>query len=318
MTSSKLGSFSIAVHGGAGDMSNLSEVQKQLYTQKLQEALEAGYKTLEENKSAVDAVESAILVLEDSPLFNAGKGAVFNCDGIQEMDAAIMDGKTLQAGAVAGLRHIKNPISAAKCIMYESDSVFLIGRGAEDFVKSKGILAENTSYFFTQFRYSQFLQAQGSDMKFLDHDTFFDKDIDIVDKKYGTVGAVAIDLQGNIAAGTSTGGMTNKKDGRLGDSAIIGAGTYANNSSCGVSCTGEGEYFIRLTAGHEISSLMKYKKMTLKEALFNFINEQLSNEGGKGGVVAIDKDHNVSWNFNTKAMFRGYKKSTGEFEIKIF
>jgi len=319
-TSREPNSFAIVIHGGAGGIKRayFTQEQQEAYTQKLNEALDAGYTVLEKGGVSLDAVEAAINVLENSELFNAGKGAVYNSDGNQEMDAAIMNGKTLNAGAVAGVNHIKNPILAARMVMDSSKHVLLSGKGAEIMASSYGIEMVDSSYFFTEKRMNQLKKIQGKEQTQLDHTAFLIKNELIDDHKYGTVGAVAIDKSGNIAAGTSTGGMTNKKYGRIGDVPIIGAGTYANNLTCGISATGTGEYFIRTVAAHEVSSLIKYKNLTPKQALHEVLFNQIGPLGGEGGMILIDKNGEVSWDFNSSGMFRAFKKSDGEIKIEMF
>lgn len=313
-------SFAIVIHGGAGGIKReyFTQEQQEAYTQKLQEALDAGYAVLEKGGISLDAVQAAINVMEDSPLFNAGKGAVYNSEGNQEMDAAIMDGKTLNAGAVAGVNHIKNPILAARAVMDSSEHVMLSGKGAEIMAKKYGIEMVDSAYFFTEKRLSQLKEMQGTEKTQLDHTSYLIKNELIDDHKFGTVGAVAIDKDGNIAAGTSTGGMTNKKYGRIGDVPLIGAGTYANNLTCGISCTGTGEYFIRTVAAHEVSSLIKYKKLTPKEALHEVLFNQIEPLGGEGGIILLDKNGDIFWDFNATGMFRGFKKSNGETKVEMF
>ena len=310
--------FAIVIHGGAGTIKkeNMTPEQEVAYREKLQEALDTGYQILENGGSSLDAVQKTINIMEDSPLFNSGKGAVYNSAGEHELDASIMDGKTLNCGAVAGVKHIKNPINAARIVMDSTRHVFMAGQGAEDFAKLHGIELVDSHYFDTEKRYEQLLQAQKREKVTLDHTSMNTKEL-IDDHKYGTVGAVAIDKDGNIAAATSTGGMTNKKYGRIGDSPIIGAGTYANNKSCGVSATGTGEYFIRTLATHSTSDLMLYKELTLKQSLDTVIG-QIGDLGGDGGLIALDKDANIAWSFNTEGMYRGYKKSTGENVVKFY
>ena len=312
-------SFAIVIHGGAGGIKReyYTQEQQEAYTQKLQEALDAGYAVLEKGGISLDAVQAAINVMEDAPLFNAGKGAVYNSEGNQEMDAAIMDGKTLNAGAVAGVNHIKNPILAARVVMDSSEHVMLSGKGAEIMAKKFGIEMVDSTYFFTEKRLNQLKKVQGKEKTQLDHTSLIKNEL-IDDHKFGTVGAVAIDKNGNIAAGTSTGGMTNKKYGRIGDVPVIGAGTYANNLTCGISCTGTGEYFIRTVAAHEVSSLIKYKKLTPKEALHAVLFNQIGPLGGEGGILLLDKNGNIYWDFNSTGMFRGYKKSSGETKVEMF
>lgn len=313
-------SFAIVIHGGAGviEKKNFPEEKQQEYKQKLQEALNAGYKVLENGGASLDAITAAINILEDSPLFNAGKGAVYNSEGNQEMDASIMDGNTLNAGAVAGVNHIKNPILAARIVMDSSEHVMLSGKGAEIMVQKYGIEMVDSSYFFTEKRLKQlkYIQEKESDNEKTTAYLIENKMID--DHKYGTVGAVAMDKNGNIAAGTSTGGMTNKKYGRIGDSPIIGAGTYANNLTCGISSTGTGEYFIRTVAAHEVSNLIQYKGLNPADALHEVLFNQIGKLGGDGGMILLDKNGEVYWDFNSAGMFRGYKKSNGKSSIEIF
>jgi len=313
-------SFAIVIHGGAGGIKReyFTEEQQEAYAEKLQEALDAGYAVLENGGISLDAIQVAINIMEDSPLFNAGKGAVYNSDGNQEMDAAIMDGKTLNAGAIAGVNHIKNPILAARLVMDSSAHVMLSGKGAEIMASKNGIEMVDSSYFFTEKRMNQLKKIQGKEKTELDHTAFLIKNELIDDHKYGTVGAVAIDKNGNIAAGTSTGGMTNKKYGRIGDVPIIGAGTYANNLTCGISATGTGEYFIRTVASHEVSSLIKYKGFTPKDALNEVLFNQIGPLGGEGGMILLDKNGDVYWDFNSTGMFRGFKKSDGTSKVEMF
>ncbi len=310
--------FAIVIHGGAGTIKkeNMTAEQEKAYTEKLQEAINTGYAILENGGSSLEAVQKTINIMEDSPLFNAGKGAVFNSNGKNELDASIMDGKSLNSGAVAGVQQIKNPINAARIVMDSTRHVMLSGKGAEDFAKQYGITFVDDRYFFTEKRMQQLQKAQGKNKVQLDHANIENDEL-VDDHKYGTVGAVAIDKNGNIAAATSTGGMTNKKYGRIGDSPIIGAGTYANNKTCGVSATGTGEYFIRTVAAHETSSLMLYKNLSLKASLDNVV-QQIGDLGGDGGMVALDKDANIAWSFNTEGMYRGYKKSNGENVLKFY
>ena len=284
--------FALVIHGGAGGIKReyFSEEQQEAYELKLQEALQAGYEILEQGGVSLDAIQAAINVMEDSPLFNAGKGAVYNSDGNQEMDAAIMDGKTLNSGAIAGVNHIKNPILAARMVMDSSKHVLLSGKGAELMAEKYGIEMVDSSYFFTIKRLNQLRKIQGKDEIELDHTAFLLKNELMDDHKYGTVGAVAMDKNGNIAAGTSTGGMTNKKFGRIGDVPIIGAGTYANNLTCGISATGTGEYFIRTVAAHEVSSLIQYQGMSPSEALHEVLFNQIGPLGGEGGMILTNHE----------------------------
>lgn len=297
--------YAIVIHGGAGNftLQDISAEKQNLYRAKLMEALTLGDSILKNNGTALEAVESVIMVLEDSPLFNAGKGAVFTNAGTIELDASIMDGKTLNAGAVAGVGDIKNPISAALKVMTNSNHVILSGKGASDFAKIQGLEIADSSYFYTEERF-QSLQKQKKSEKEID--------------KKGTVGCVALDLDGNLAAGTSTGGMSNKKYGRIGDSPIIGAGTYADNKTCGISCTGHGEFFIRYVVAYDVSALMKYKNLSIQQAADFVINEKLKNNGGSGGLIGIDKLGNITMSFNTSGMFRGTASSTNKPVVLLF
>ena len=306
--------IAIAIHGGAGTIKkeNLTPELEKAYHQALDQALEAGYAVLEKGGTSLEAIETAIKILEDSPLFNAGKGAVFANNGMNELDAAVMYGKTGKAGAVAGVTNVKNPIVAARTVMEKSEHVMLTGKGAEEFAKKQGLEIVDPSYFRTEQRFQQLEKAKKADQ-----DTTGSIELEKA-YKYGTVGAVALDQYGNLAAGTSTGGMTNKKYGRVGDAPIIGSGTYADNQTCAVSCTGHGEYFIRAVVGHEISALMKYKKYSLKKATETVIFDQLKPIGGEGGLIAVDKKGNVSLPFNSLGMYRGYKKANGEKKTAIF
>ncbi|UBM57811.1 isoaspartyl peptidase/L-asparaginase [Marinilongibacter aquaticus] len=313
--------YAIAIHGGAGTIlkSRMTPEMEEAYRSKLAEAMNAGYGVLEAGGEAKDAVVAAIQVMEDSPLFNAGKGAVFTHEGRNEMDASIMEGKLLNAGAVAGVRHIKSPISAARAVMEDSPHVLLAGAGAEEFASEKGLELVDTSYFFVQRRWDSLKRILKKDSVQLDHDSKSSMLYSVPeDYKFGTVGCVALDQNGNLAAGTSTGGMTNKRWNRIGDSPIIGAGTYANNKTCAVSCTGHGEYFIRAAVAHDVSALMEYKGLSLKEASEWVVNKKLVEMGGDGGLIAIDAEGNVSQPFNTKGMYRGYKKSDGAMKIAIY
>lgn len=302
--------FGIVIHGGAGNISKEkipAEILKE-YHSKLKEALTTGYHILEKGGKSLDAVEAAIRTMEDAPLFNAGKGAVFTGDETNELDASIMDGKTLNAGAVSGVKHIKNPISLARLVMEHSRHVMLTGDGAETYAKQMGMQLVSGDYFFTKRRWESLQRARQRKIN---------DEKDHKDKKSGTVGAVALDRMGNLAAGTSTGGMTNKKYGRVGDSPIIGAGTYANNRTCAVSATGHGEYFIRSVVTYDISALMEYKGFPLKKAAQTAIYK-VEQMGGFGGVIAIDYHGNIAMPFNTSGMFRGYMGHNGKFFIKIF
>ena len=309
--------YAIAIHGGAGTIlkSTMTPEKEKAYLDGLKNAIEAGETILKNGGSSIDAVEKAIRSLEDNPLFNAGKGAVFSNAGKNEMDASIMNGADLSAGAVAGISNVKNPISLAKGIMQKSEHVFLAGNGAIEFAKLIGSEFEEDAYFFEQMRFDQLQQAKQSDGVFLDHTT--DK-FENGEKKFGTVGAVALDIHGNLAAGTSTGGMTNKKFGRVGDSPIIGAGTYANNETCAISCTGHGEFFIRSVVAHDISCLIEYKGLSLKEACDFVVMDKLVKIGGEGGLIAIDKNGNIEMPFNSEGMYRAKKSEDGALFIKIY
>ncbi len=302
--------FSIAIHGGAGTIlrSTMTAGLQAQYEAGLEAALDKGYKILEAGGSGLDAVEGAVVMLEDFPLFNAGKGAVFNNVGGHEMDASIMFGKGLEAGAVCGVSHIKNPVKLARAIMEHSGHVILCGEGAEQFAKLENITFEDDAYFYTEQRYKQWQEALKEDKVQLDHS----------DKKFGTVGAVALDKYGNLAAATSTGGMTNKKFGRVGDSPIPGAGTYANNNTCAVSCTGHGELFIRSVVGYDISCLIEYKGLSLKDACDLVVYDKLVKIGGEGGLIAIDKHGNIEMPFNSEGMYRACRSCNGRYEVKIY
>jgi beta-aspartyl-peptidase (threonine type) len=303
--------YGIAIHGGAGTIrpSSMTPDKEKAYRSGLGEALRAGNAILESGGSSLDAVSAAVISLENCPLFNAGKGSVFTHDGKHEMDASIMRGDTLSAGACAGVRGVRNPITLARAIMEKSEHVMLCRDGAEEFARLNGIPFEDEKYFHDDFRYNQWKEARESDVIQLDHSE---------GKKMGTVGAVALDQFGNLAAATSTGGMTNKKWGRIGDSPVIGAGTYANNLTCAISCTGHGEYFIRAIVAYDISCLMEYKNMTLEEACRTVVNEKLVRFGGEGGLVAIDASGNICLPFNSEGMYRGWKKPDGDYEIHIY
>lgn len=310
--------FSIAIHGGAGTIlkSDMTPELEKLYKQGLDEALNAGYQVLENNGSSIGAVKVATMCLEDNILFNAGKGAVFTKTGSHEMDAAIMEGSTLRAGAVAGVKNIKNPVALALEIMEHSNHVFLSGQGANDFAASRGIKEEEDKYFFSQFRYDQWQQIKESDTYALDHSK--EEDPALKEMKFGTVGAVACDSQGNIAAATSTGGMTNKNFGRIGDSPVIGIGTYANNKTCAISCTGHGEPFIRAVAAFDVSCHMEYKGLSLEAAMEEVVNKKLVAIEGEGGMIGVDAAGNVALLFNSEGMYRATKSSDGTHYVKIY
>lgn len=304
----------IAIHGGAGTIlkSKMTPQKEADFKSSLKDALTEGWNILNSNKSSLDAVERAVEILENNPLFNAGKGSVFTHEGKHEMDASIMDGKTLNAGCVSSVCNIKNPVLLARLIMEKSDFVYLNGKGAEEFAAKHNLVFEKNEYFFDEYRYSQYLNALEKDSVILDHS---DED---KTKKFGTVGAVALDSKGNLAAATSTGGMTNKKFGRIGDSPIIGAGTYANNSTCAVSCTGNGEFFLRSVTAYDVSALMEYRNISLNEAAELVVQVKLKDIKGEGGLIAIDKYNNISMIFNTKGMYRASIKTGKDIEIKIY
>lgn len=323
-SANETGKYVLVIHGGAGTIlkSQMSPEKEKAYQQALQTALNTGSDVLKKGGAALDAVEAAIKTLEDNPLFNAGKGAVFTNEGKNEMDAAIMDGKTLKAGAVASVTTIKNPITAARAVMDKSEHVMMAGKGAEKFAAQSGCTIVDPSYFYTEERWKLLQEVRKEDsLKNLNKDssrTYLLKQPGNYDYKYGTVGAVALDMHGNLAAATSTGGMTNKKYGRIGDSPIIGAGTYANNSTCAISCTGWGEFFIRLVMAKSVSDRMELANMSLKNAADEMIMHKLGELGGDGGLIAVDKNGNIAMPFDTEGMYRGYVKSTGETEIKIY
>lgn len=332
------GNYVLVIHGGAGTIvkGNITSQKEAEYKAGLQKALEAGYKVIQSGRSSVDAVEAAICVLEDDPHFNAGKGAVFTHDGRNELDASIMNGNTLNAGAVAGVHTIRNPISAAKAVMERSEHVMLCGAGAEQFAKEAGLKIVDPGYFFTEDRWNGLQKALKEDSikkekqkRNADNAVPADKisgammakneklGITNVDNKFGTVGCVALDKQGNLAAGTSTGGMTDKKYGRIGDSPIIGAGTYANNKTVAVSCTGWGEFYIRCVVAYDLSALMEYKDMSVNDAAKTVL-DKLAKLGGNGGLIALDKNGNMTMPFNTEGMFRGAVTKDGKIEIYMY
>ncbi len=310
--------ITMVIHGGAGtiDREEMSAELEKAYLQGLQEALNAGYAVLEEGGPAINAVKTASVILEDNPLFNAGRGSVFTKKGLQEMDAAIMDGQTLQAGAVAGVRNVRNPIELATEVLRNSDHVFLSGKGANDFAIKQGVKLEPDEYFFSQFRYDQWKAIRDSDNYTLDH-TLYNLN-DLREKKFGTIGAVACDINGNIAAATSTGGMTNKKYGRIGDSPVIGCGTYANNNTCAISCTGHGEIFIRAVAAYDVSALIAYKGLSLTDACDEVVLNKLVRMQGEGGLIGVDSKGNFAMVFNSAGMYRGVKSSDGANETGIY
>ena len=293
--------IAIVIHGGAGIIlkENISKSKEDSIINKLDEAISKGWELLNEGKSSELAVIETIKILEDSPLFNAGKGSVFNSEERVENDASIMRGNDLNAGASSGTSNVKNPITLAADVMNYSDHVFLSGKGAEIFAKDRNLEIVENEYFHTEFRYNQLLSKKEDD-------------------KYGTVGCVAIDIDGNIVAGTSTGGMTNKKWGRIGDSPIIGAGTYANNNTCGISSTGSGEYFIRTVAAYQVSSLLENHDYDLGKAMSKVIHEKIGGIGGDGGMIGIDKNSNIVMDFNTPGMYRAYVNKDGQKKILLY
>jgi len=302
----------IVIHGGAGTIlkSKMTAEKEKTYKEALEKALDAGYALLDKGGTALEAVEAAVMELEDCPLFNAGCGSVFNAKGEHEMDASIMEGKTLHAGAVAAVRNFKNPIQLAHKVLVHSDHVLLMGDGAMEFANSYNLKTEPDTYFHVDHRFAQWQKIKGSDSFQLDHAK--------EDKKYlGTVGAVALDQAGNLAAATSTGGMTNKKFGRIGDSPLIGLGNYANNKTCAVSCTGSGEFIMRGVTAYDISCLMEYKGLSLQAAADESIMKRLLDLGGDGGVIAIDTQGNVAMPFNCEGMYRGVRNASRR-EVKIY
>lgn len=321
-TTKKVNDFAIIIHGGAGTIlkKNMTDDKETAYVAKLEEAIKTGHTILKNGGTSQEAVMKTIQVMENSPLFNAGKGAVFTHEETNELDASFMDGKTLNAGAVAGVTNVKSPIELAIKVMTDSDHVMLSGKGASIFAKEKGLEIVDPSYFYTENRYKSLQRIKNRAKTQIDHDdkkaAFYDADIK--NSKFGTVGCVALDKYGNIAAGTSTGGMTNKRWGRIGDAPIIGSGTYANNLTCGVSSTGWGEYFIRSQVAYDISAQMEYQQKTLKEATTDVIQNKLTKLGGTGGVVALDKNGNMSFEFNTAGMYRASMNDKGELVVKIY
>jgi beta-aspartyl-peptidase (threonine type) len=321
-TMTKQNEFAIIIHGGAGTIlkKNLSNEKEKAYKVKLEQAIRTGYAILKDGGTSQEAVVKTIQVMEESPLFNAGKGAVFTHEETNELDASFMDGKTLNAGAVAGVMNVKSPIELAVKIMTDSDHVMLSGKGASLFAKEKGLEIVDPAYFYTEKRFNSLQNIKDKEKTAVAPDdkkaAFYDADIK--NSKFGTVGCVALDKDGNIAAGTSTGGMTNKRWGRIGDAPIIGSGTYANNKTCGVSSTGWGEYFIRSQVAYDISAQMEYQQKTLKEATADVIQNKLTKLGGTGGVVALDKNGNMSFEFNTAGMYRASMDDKGELIVKIY
>ena len=305
--------FSIAIHGGAGTLVKglMTPQLEQQYKEALEVALEVGFAIIKNGGTSIDAVESSVRILEDSPLFNAGRGSVFTAEGTHEMDAAIMNGKDRKAGAVSLITGIKNPVSLARDVMDKSYHVFLAGEGAMRFAKDNGYILENPDYFYDEVRYRQWQGIKDTEGFQLDHSVK-------KEGKFGTVGAVACDRNGNIAAATSTGGMTNKKWGRVGDSPMIGAGNYANNKTCAVSCTGSGEFFIRGVVAYDVSCLMEFKGLSLEEAASEVIHKRILEIEGDGGLIAVDAEGNIAMPFNTEGMYRAFKTSEGNKEIAIY
>ena len=312
-----MNTYTLAIHGGAGTIlkEEMTPELENAYKQALEEALAAGFAILKGNGSAFDAVQAATVVLEDNVLFNAGRGSVFTKTGAQEMDAAIMDGATLQAGAVAGIRHVRNPVLLAADVLKHSQHVFLSGEGALEFARQRGLQFENDDYFFSQFRYDQWQAIKDTEGSALDHGG---TPVHNKDKKFGTVGAVACDANGHIAAATSTGGMTNKKWGRIGDSPLIGSGTYANDATCAISCTGHGEVFIRAVAAYDVSCLMEYKGFSLQQAMNMVVQDKLVKMEGEGGLIGVDAKGQAVLVFNSAGMYRGVYSSSGLHEVAIY
>jgi L-asparaginase / beta-aspartyl-peptidase len=329
--------FTIAIHGGAGTISkkSMTPEREAAYLKALNDAIDAGYRILEKNGEALEAVKAAVIELENNSLFNAGKGSVFTNAETHEMDASIMDGRDLSAGAVAAIKNIRNPIELAYTVMKKSEHVFLIGSGAEEFARQHGIAFEPDDYFYSEFRYNQLQKAKKANETALDHDIIpGDRSSSVKtpaspsaslrrrgedeERRFGTVGAVACDANGNVAAATSTGGMTNKQWGRVGDSPIIGAGTYANNKTCAISCTGHGEPFIKAVSAYDVSCLMEYKGLSLEDAMDIVVNGKLMKIDGDGGMIGVDAKGNAALVFNSVGMYRGVKSSDGRNEVGIY
>lgn len=311
--------ITLAIHGGAGTIlkEDMTPALEQAYKQGLQAALNAGYQVLEKGGSSIEAVKQAVIELENNVLFNAGKGSVFTKKGMHEMDAAIMEGKQLKAGAVAGVKYVKNPIELAQKVITHSNHVLLSGEGAFDFALQQNVALESDDYFFSDFRYQQWQAIKHTTSTALDHNQTQIENL-MKDKKFGTVGAVACDAQGNIAAATSTGGMTNKQFGRIGDSPLIGCGTYANNATCAISATGHGEPFIKAVAAYNVSCLMEYKGLSLYQAMDITINKRLIDLQGEGGMIGVDAQGNYAMLFNCAGMYRGVKNNLGVNEVAIY
>jgi len=307
-----MSTFALAIHGGAGTIpkEEMPPTREKAYRQGLEDALKAGHAVLSAGGAALDAVEAAVRSLEDCPLFNAGRGAVFNADGQHEMDASIMSGVDLRAGAVAGVNNVKNPVGLARLVMDKSGHVLISGQGAFEFAHQMRVPLEDDQYFFDQFRYDQWMKVKGTDAYQLDHSDG--------GKKFGTVGAVALDINGHLAAATSTGGMTNKRFQRIGDSPIIGAGTYANDASCAISCTGHGESFMRAVVAFDVHALMSYKGLSLAEAVRIVVHDKLPPLDGEGGLIAVDHLGNIVLDFNSSGMYRGQVGADGLFHTAIW
>lgn len=312
--------FSIVIHGGAGTIlkENMSDSLEVEYNRVLDLAVSKGYEILKNGGTSLDAVTQTIMILEDSPLFNAGKGAVFTNEGKNELDASIMDGKSKAAGAIASVTRVKNPITLARAVMEVSEHVMMVGPGAEKFAEQNGIELVDPSYFFTEKRWEGLQKAKELEKMELDHASAAHYDLLLKNLKFGTVGCVALDKKGNIAAGTSTGGMTNKRYGRVGDAPIIGAGTYADNATCGVSATGWGEFFIRNVVAYDIAAQMQYKNVSLAAAAKETIQKKVPEMGGDGGIIAIDKEGNIVMEFNTAGMYRAAIDVNGIKTIGIY
>jgi beta-aspartyl-peptidase (threonine type) len=307
-----MSTYALAVHGGAGTIAreDMTPAREKAYRQGLEDALRAGHTVLRDGGGALEAVEVAVRMLEDCPHFNAGRGSVFNADGQHEMDASIMVGNGLRAGAVAGVQNVKNPVTLARLVMERSGHVLISGMGAFEFAHQQRVPLEDDQYFFDQFRYDQWQRTKGTDSYQLDHNDG--------ERKFGTVGAVALDARGDLAAATSTGGMTNKRFQRIGDSPIIGAGTYANNATCAVSCTGHGESFIRAVAAHDVHCLMLYKGLSLEEAVRTVVHEKLPPLEGDGGLIAVDREGRLVLDFNCSGMYRGHVGADGVIHTAIW
>jgi beta-aspartyl-peptidase (threonine type) len=313
--------FGFVIHGGAGtiERSKMTPEREKAYRDKLTEALTAGFDVLKKDGGCLDAVVAAVTLMEDSPLFNAGKGAVFTSAGTNELDSSIMDGKSLKAGSVAGLKRVKNPILLARLVMEQSPHVMMLGEGAEDFAVSKGVELVDPKYFYTEERWQQLQKQKEAEKSPPQKKSKLEKELlrSFEDHKFGTVGAVALDRAGNLGAGTSTGGTSNKRFGRIGDSPIIGAGTYANNETCAVSCTGDGEYFIRSVVAHDISASVQYGGKSVDSAAAGAL-EKVAKIGGTGGLIAIDRRGNFAMPFNTSGMYRGWIGADGQPHVLIY